>query len=134
MGSMGPKVGAMARSNKTASRQRDPRVVLEAACDLYEAGQRSRAAKLFKRAAAAGVIEAQVNLANIYDAGDGVRSDFQAARYWYKRAIDQGSPEAAYNLAVSYLNRDNFRWARYWFLVAEKLGDEDAQVLLDKLF
>lgn len=124
----------MARSNTEASRHRDPRTVLEAACDHYEAGQRSRAAKLFKQAAAAGVIEAQVNLANIYDAGDGVRSDFQAARYWYRRAIDRGSSEAAYNLAVSYLSRDNSRWARYWLLVAEKLGDEDARELLEKLY
>ena len=74
------------------------------------------------------------HLANIYDAGDGVRSDFQAARYWYRRAIDRGSSEAAYNLAVSYLNRDNSRWARYWLLVAEKLGDEDARELLEKLY
>lgn len=103
---------------------------MEAACDLYETGERRRSVKLFKQAAIAGVIGAQVNLGNIYDAGDGVRCDFPTARYWYKRAIDQGSPEAAYNLAVSYLHRGNVRWARYWLLVAESLGDEDAHELL----
>lgn len=123
----------MAKSSKSALLYGSPREVLEVACDLYEAGELRRSAKLFKRAAIAGVIEAQVNLANVYDAGDGVRSDFPAARYWYKRAIGQGSPEAAYNLAVSYLNRDRLRWARHWLLVAKRLGDEDAQELLDRL-
>lgn len=120
----------MSKTRIATSRQSDPRKVLEAACDLYESGERRRSIKLFKQAAADGVTEAQVNLANIYDAGDGVKRDFEAARYWYKRAIDQGSPEAAYNLGISYLNRDNFRWARYWLLIAEKLGDEDAKELL----
>lgn len=114
------------------SGQISPREILELACDLYESGERRRSVGLFKQAAAAGVIEAQVNPANIYDAGDGVRADFQAARYWYRRAVDHGSPEAAYNLAVSYLNRGNFRWARYWLLVAEKLGDADARELLEE--
>ncbi|MGO4703926.1 tetratricopeptide repeat protein [Dyella sp. 2RAB6] len=123
----------MPTASKATSRSGDPREMLETACDLYETGERHRSMQLFKRAAIAGVIEAQVNLANVYDAGDGVRRNFETARYWYKRAISQGSPEAAYNLAVSYLNRDNFRWARHWLLVAEQLGDEDARELLEGL-
>ena len=120
----------MSKARIATSRESDPRKVLEAACDLYESGERRRSIKLFKLAAADGVIEAQINLANIYDTGDGVKRDFEAARYWYKRAISQGSPEAAYNLGISYLNRDNFRWTRHWLLVAESLGDEDAKELL----
>lgn len=123
----------MAKASQVTLRYRDPRKALEMACDLYESGDRRRALRLFKQAATAGVIQAQVNLANIYDAGDGVGSDFQLARYWYKRAIRQGSLEAVYNLGVSYLNRGDVRWARYWLLVADKLGDQDAQALLKKL-
>jgi TPR repeat protein len=107
-----------------------PRAMLEAACERYEAGDRKRSMELFERTAALGVVEAQVNLANMLDDGDGVPSDFEAARYWYRRAIKAGSPEAAYNLGLGYLRRNNRRWARYWLQLAESMGDEDAPELL----
>lgn len=115
------------------SRHRDPRAVLETGCDLYEEGDRKRAARLFREAAIGGVAEAQVNLANMYDAGDGISSDFEAARYWYRRAVKQGCPEAAYNLGISYLRRNSLRWGRHWLKAAAAMGDEDAQQLLDRM-
>jgi TPR repeat protein len=71
-----------------------------------------------------GNLEAQTNLGNIYDDGDGVRASFDKARYWYRRAIARGSPDAAYNLGISYLNRGNARWGIYWLKVARAWGDE----------
>lgn len=85
------------------------------------------------KAASAGVPEAQVNLANIYDEGDGVKPDFHKARHWYKCAIRHGAPEAAYNLGVSYLNRGDTRWAKYWLTTAKSMGDDDATEQLNRI-
>jgi hypothetical protein len=59
------------------------RLLLEEACELFESGDRSRSIRLFQRAARMGNLEAQTNLGNIYDDGDGVRASFDKARYWY---------------------------------------------------
>jgi TPR repeat protein len=109
------------------------RRLLESACELFESGDRGRSVKLFLKAASMGNVEAQVNLANIYDGGDRVRSDFDKARFWYKRAVSRGSPEAAYNLGVSYLNRGDARWAKHWLSIAKAMGDEDAPEQLKRL-
>jgi TPR repeat protein len=110
-----------------------PRQWLEEACELFESGERTKSIKLFLKAASEGVPEAQVNLANIYDEGDGVKRDFEKARYWYKRAIKHGAPEAAYNLGVSYLNRGEMRWAKYWLTTAKSMGDDDAAEQLNRI-
>jgi uncharacterized protein len=109
------------------------RRTLERACEFFESGERGKSVRLFLTAALMGNIEAQVNLANIYGDGDGVRSDFDKARYWYKRAISGGSPEAAYNLSMSYLNRGDARWAKHWLSVAKAMGDADAGEQLRRL-
>ncbi|UPG89985.1 sel1 repeat family protein [Luteibacter aegosomaticola] len=107
--------------------------LLEEACELFEAGERSRSIELFHQAADLGSLEAQVNLGNIYDDGDGVTADFEKARKLYLRAIGRGSPEGAYNLGISYRNRGNWRWARYWLGVAKSRGDECADEELHAL-
>ena len=109
------------------------RRLLESACNLFELGDHKKAIKVFLKAAALGSVEAQINIANVYNEGDGIKSDFDQARYWYKRAISLGSPEAAYNLGTSYLNRGNARWAKYWLTFARSLGDEDADEQLSRL-
>lgn len=110
-----------------------PRQWLEEACELFESGERNRSIRLFLKAASEGVPEAQVNLANIYDEGDGVKRNFEKARYWYKHAIKHGAPEAAYNLGVSYLNRGDTRWAKYWLITAKSMGDNDAAEQLNRI-
>jgi TPR repeat protein len=112
---------------------KEARKLLESACELFESGKRKEAIKIFLKAASMGSTEAQVNVANIYDDGEGVKNDFAKARYWYKRAISGGSPQGAYNLGVSYLNRGNTRWAKHWLSIAKAMGDEDAQDQLIKL-
>jgi TPR repeat protein len=109
------------------------RRLLEGACELFDSGERVKSVKLFLKAASMGNVAAQVNLANIYGDGDGVRCDFDKARYWYKRAISGGSPEAAYNLGASYLNRGETRWAKHWLRIARVMGDEDAPEQLKRL-
>lgn len=102
------------------------RAALEKGCDLYDQGKAGEAFKAFYHSAKLGNPQAKVNLANLYDAGEGVERNHEQATYWYKMAIRKGLPEAAYNLAVSYRQRGNIRWARFWFTRARDLGDEDA--------
>lgn len=102
------------------------RVDLEYGCDLYEEGKLEEAFLAFQRAAKLGNPQAQVNLGNLYDAGEGVEQDRRRAAYWYKRAIKNEVPEAAYNLAVSYKQQGKIKWAQFWFKRASEMGDEDA--------
>jgi TPR repeat protein len=102
------------------------RVELEYGCSLYEEGEYRQAFLAFHRAAKLGDPQAQVNLANMYDAGEGVNQDRERAIHWYKLAIKKGVPEGAYNLAVSYRQQGKIKWARYWFQRAAEMGDEDA--------
>jgi uncharacterized protein len=100
---------------------------LESGCELYEKGLLCEAFKQFQMAAKLGNPEAQVNLANMFDAGEGVEKDFKRAVYWYKRAVSHGTPEAAYNLAIAYKHQGHIRWFNFWLGRASNMGDEDAQ-------
>lgn len=121
------------RKSAQLKRATGARNALENACDLFESGERKRSIKLFMKAASMGSLEAQVNLANLYDEGDGLKEIFDKVRYWYKRAISGGCPDAAYNLGVSYLNRGYVRWAKHWLCMAEAMGADDAAYLLRRL-
>ena len=117
-----------------AERAKKARSMLENACELSGSGDRKDSLRLFRKAAWLGNIEAQVDVGNIYDDRDGVRKDFETARYWYRRAISKGSPEAAYNPGISYLNRGCVRWAKYWLQVAKAMGSDDADEQLQGSF
>lgn len=106
------------------------RVDLERGCHLYSAGKIEEAFTVFQYAAKLGSLEAQVNLANLLDSGAVGEKNCKQAAYWYKRAIKNGSPEAAYNLAISYRQQGKSRWFGYWIRKAAEMGDEDA---LDEL-
>jgi TPR repeat protein len=106
----------------------------EQACEIYEAGELAESAALFKKAARMGQVNAQINLANMYDEGQGVAQDFARARYWYKKAARRGSPQAEYNLGITYLRRLNPRRGEYWLIRAAGKGDEmAAEVLANNL-
>ncbi|WP_419809197.1 hypothetical protein [Sphingomonas sp.] len=51
---------------------------------------------------------------------------FSAAGLGY-RALRQGDPTGAYNLAMSSFNRRNLRGYRHWLRLAANAGDEDAR-------
>jgi hypothetical protein len=102
---------------------------LERGCYLYEEGKLEEAFLAFHQAAKLGNPEAQVNLANVYDDGEGVECDHKRAAYWYKRAIKKGipitSPIAAHSLAISYKQQGKLKWASFWFKQADDMGYED---------
>ncbi|WP_165488710.1 tetratricopeptide repeat protein [Dyella terrae] len=109
------------------------RCFLEASCYLEELGAMEEAISLLRRAASMGSVEAQVNLGVAFSYGMGVDQDEGISRQWLKRAAQAGSSQGAHNLALSYLEHDDPRWAIYWFKRADALGDEDARAYLDAL-
>lgn len=115
-------------TSKQPSNQKDlARAALEAGCYAHEDGHVAKAARLFLKAAKLGSVEAQVNLGNILAAGTRSNApDFDGARFWYRKAIEGGSPEAAWNLALKYRDRGNSRMHRFWLERAGRMGDEDA--------
>lgn len=99
---------------------------LELGCDLYEKGLLFKAFDSFLIAAKLGCPEAQINLANMLDSGEGTEKNFKRAAHWYKKAVTHGAPEAAYNLAIAYKQQGNFKWFKFWLVRASEMGDEDA--------
>jgi TPR repeat protein len=103
---------------------------LELGCAEYERRRFKSAIRHFRMASRIGIAEAQVNLGNMHDAGEGTKPNPRLAVHYYKLAVRKGVPEAAYNLAVTYRRQGRSRWASYWLRRACELGDIDAQEAL----
>ena len=82
-------------------------------------GDASLAYSLYRRAAEAGMPEAEFNVAVMLDSGRGVRADVAQAATWYARAASHGDSRAAYNLGQLYEAGEgvpkNPHLARAWF-------------------
>ena len=67
----------------------------------------------------------QFALGNFYMYGVKVSKDTTQALDWYERAVESGSPDAAYNLGIHYLDRIPWK-ALYWFVKSSELGHKGA--------
>lgn len=74
----------------------------------------------------------------IYDKGEGTKVDYQKARYWYRKAADQGDAAAMHNFAILLLNGDggerNQEESERLFRYAASKGNRHSQEVLDKYF
>ncbi|HRH90440.1 MAG TPA: tetratricopeptide repeat protein [Agitococcus sp.] len=72
---------------------------------IYDEGfnQSEKALPWYKKAAELGNAQAQLELAELYEAGDGVKKNKELAIYWYEKAADQDHDEAQLALALHYL-------------------------------
>lgn len=104
------------------------------ASKLEDSGNMRAAFRLCLEGAKAGDTSCQVNLGNLYDAGEGVKRDRAAAMYWYKRAYRQGDASAANNIAVMWRNEDRPKRALDWFRKAVELGNEGANLEIAKYY
>ena len=78
-----------------------------------------------------GYVNAQYNLGNMYDRGEGVPENDAEAVKWYRLAAEQGNANAQNNLGSMYANgegvpQNNIR-AYVWFSVAAAQGNEIAR-------
>lgn len=84
-----------------------------------------------KKLAEAGNVDAQFDLATMYDLGEGVKRDLKQAAIWYRKAAEQGEVAAQYNLAIMYdmgegVPKDIVQ-AYAWIATAEMFGYQGAR-------
>ena len=73
--------------------------------EAYDAGDYETVLEAWQPLAAAGHLDAQVSLADLYLNGLGVAADPAAAALWYRRAAEAGDPVAQLNLGDLYARR-----------------------------
>jgi VWFA-related protein len=91
-----------------------------------------------RKAAELGDVEAQYNLAVMYDTGRGVPQDYAQAVVWYRKAAENGLVRAQYNLALMYSGGQgvpqDFAQASAWYRKAADLGDAPAEYNLALMY
>ncbi len=99
--------------------------------DAYNQGDYDTAFEEWLPYAEQGEVEAQYNLALVYDAG---YKDYQQATEWYRKAADQGHAKAQYNLALMYRDGEgvsqNHKEAIKWIKKSANQGHASAQANL----
>jgi TPR repeat protein len=85
-----------------------------------------------------GDAAAQVQVAQSYEKGDGVKQSYAQAAAWYRKAADQGNVPAEIHMAVAYrdgrgVERDMAQ-AAGWYRKAADAGDVGAQGTLGLLY
>ena len=89
------------------------------------------AAVWYRKAADQGQVNAQYNLARMYEQSHGLPSDYaqSAAASWYRRAADQGSIAAQGNLGILFATgrgvRRDYVQAYKWFALAGALANRN---------
>lgn len=90
-----------------------------------------------RKAAEAGLADAQYNLGGYYKVGCGVQQDFKEAFEWFKKAADQGFFGGQYELGVLYGygagTEKDLDQAEYWTAKAAGQGFSKAQEFLEEI-
>ncbi len=131
--------GADQATLEAMARAGDPHAAFFAGLNYAEgtgvAVDKAAAAEWFRRAADAGVADAQYNLAMMMFRGDGVRRDSYGAIQMMRRAGDNGDVRA--QAALGQLYRTGYEEmgtdlseSRVWFARAAAQGDADARAAL----
>src|SRR5258708_35749007 len=82
--------------NRTTVPEDASHVVNEDGAAAYNRGDYATARRLWLPLAEGGNADAQTMLGIIYEGGHGVSQDYAAAVTWYRRAADQGHPDAQF--------------------------------------
>jgi hypothetical protein len=113
---------------KSRNHDKNPDNLYQRANERWKKGRLRIAFRLFLAAARAGSISALGIVGYFYDDGIGVKSNRNAALYWYKRAYRRGSALAANNIAVIWRDRHRPDRAMVWFKRAVMLGSTDSNL------
>lgn len=111
----------------------NPEELFFRACDLWEAGNATKAFQLFAESAREGYVSAQANLGVFYEEGIGTNKNEKMAYFWYKKAAEEGGIGAMMNLAELCRKNDRKEEAISWLDKAILLGDGDAALQMAKL-
>lgn len=91
-----------------------------------------------KKAADAGLKEAQCRLGDCYYEGEGVEKNYKQAVYWFRLAAEQGDYTAQYGLGKCYTHgrgvEKDLKQAKYWFgKVPTEIVDHDIRIDGDRI-
>ncbi|MGD8851678.1 MAG: tetratricopeptide repeat-containing serine protease family protein [Gammaproteobacteria bacterium] len=104
----------------------------------YEQGDYRRAVGLWLPLAEQGYVNAQINLAAMYEQGYGVDRDLQKAADWYRAAAGQDSAIGQYNLGLFLAEHGGAQSATReglrWIAKAANQGFVDAQLQLGLMY
>ena len=97
----------------------------------YKMGQYEEAREIWSSLAEQNNATAMINLANLYEQGQGVERDLKQSIDWLTKAADLGDTRGQFQLAMAYekglgVERD-LQKAAYWLTKAAEQGDETAQ-------
>ena len=110
----------------------------EDALALQAANKPAAAIVVFRTLAAEGHAPSAFDYARALDQGDGVPRDEEAAKKWYKKAADLGSPRAFYREGLTYANgagvEQDPEKAVIAFTKAAELDHAEAQVRLGRAY
>jgi TPR repeat protein len=120
-------------------------LVCQRADKQWSDGNLREAFKLFLAAAKAGWVPAFGTVAQFYDNGWGVKTNFDAALHWYTRAYNEnaswyrlahrhGDSTSANNIGCILRDRGKHKRAIEWFQRAVKLGDGDANFNIAEIY
>ncbi|KAJ3192113.1 Leucine-rich repeat serine/threonine-protein kinase 2 [Irineochytrium annulatum] len=104
---------------------------LEEGCKYVAEKEFELAAALFRQSSDAGLIDAKVSLANLYDEGTGVLRDYAAAAKLFAEAAEAGNSAAMLKMGLYYETgcgvKGNFKTAAKFYTRAAKLGNVEAK-------
>lgn len=97
---------------------------------LYARGEHEEAFKWFREAAQQGFANAQHNLAEMYEDGEGVEEDAEMAATWFRKAAEQDSPDSQLKMGMLYQGGHGVPKSKVkayqWLLLAHANGEPDA--------
>ena len=97
-----------------------------------------QALEVMTRKAEAGDPQAQFELGNRYDNGDGVTKNASKAMEWYRKAAEKGNGSAQYRLGVSYMHGNgiaaDLALGMMWLQKASEQGDTEALQELGQVY
>lgn len=105
--------------------------------EAYDRGDFDKALQEWYPLAEQGHTEAQIELAYMYEEGQGVVQDYEQAAKWYRKAAEQGYFVAQHNLGVMYeLGRgvQDYEQAAKWYRKAAEQGVVKSQLNLGLLY
>ena len=97
----------------------------------------AEALKWYSMAAEEEHLNAQFQLARMYERGEGTEVDLEGAAEWYKKAAKRGHANSQFHLAQMYENglgmEKNLAMARFWYKKAADQGGKEAKKKLQEL-
>ncbi len=88
----------------------------------------------FRKAAERGHGTAMFRLGKLYEHGNGVPQSQKTANKWYRKAAKKGVADAQFEVAVRYLEKDNYQKARPWLARAAAQHHGKAGWILGSLY